>query len=307
MHNASGVLAAMGKSTQGVNHREGTSMGEERGKAGYVTTNDGVRLHYVDAGAGKPVVLIPGWSQTVAAFKHQFTGLHDSYRLIALNMRGHGDSDKPEFGYTIARLSKDLHEALVALDLHEVALLGHSMGCAVIWSYWELFGAERLAKLILVDCAPCLTANPAWSPAEREAAGAVLTAEALYATCSALAGPNGVETTKSLLSSTVTRAMSEADQAWLLEQNLQFPRRHAATLFAQLATQDWRAVIPRITLPTLIVGGRVSLVPWQSQRWIQAHIPGARLEIFEEHEGGNHHMFIEGAAKFNRLLREFLG
>jgi hypothetical protein len=61
--------------------------------------------------------------------------------------------------------------------------------------------------------------------------------------------------------STVTRAMSEAGQAWLLEQNLQFPRRHAATLLAQLATQDWRAVIPRITLPTLVVGGRVSLVP----------------------------------------------
>jgi pimeloyl-ACP methyl ester carboxylesterase len=101
--------------------------------------------------------------------------------------------------------------------------------------------------------------------------------------------------------------MSEADQAWLLEQNLQLPRRHAATLLLHLAMQDWRDVIPRITLPTLIVGGRVSLVPWQSQAWIQAHIPGARLEIFEEHEGGNHHMFIEGAAKFNRLLREFLG
>jgi pimeloyl-ACP methyl ester carboxylesterase len=175
-------------------------MVEERGKAGYVTINDDVRLHYVDVGAGKPVVLLPGWSQTVAGFKHQFTRLHDRYQLIALNMRGHGDSDKPEFGYTIARLSKDLYEVLEAFELHEVALLGRSMGCAVIWSYWELFGAERLAKLILVDCAPCLIANPAWSPAERETAGAVLTAEALYATCNALAGPHGVEATKGLLS-----------------------------------------------------------------------------------------------------------
>jgi pimeloyl-ACP methyl ester carboxylesterase len=282
-------------------------MDEERGKEGHVMTNDGVRLRYVEVGVGQPVVLIPGWSQTGAEFKHQFAGLHDCYRLIALDMRGHGDSDKPAFGYTIARLSKDLHEVLVGLDLHEVILLGHSMGCAVIWSYWELFGPERLAKLILVDCSPCLTANPAWSTAEREAAGAVLTAEALYATCNALAGPDGVETTKNLLSSTVTRAMSEAERTWLLEQNLQFPRHHAATLFAQLATQDWRHVIPRITLPTLIIAGRVSLVPWQSQAWIQSHIPGSRLEIFEEHEGGNHHMFIEGATKFNRLLREFLG
>ena len=101
--------------------------------------------------------------------------------------------------------------------------------------------------------------------------------------------------------------MSEADKTWMLAQHLQCPRQHAATLLYHLATQDGRDVIPRITLPTLLVGGRVSLVPWQSQVWIQEHLPGSRLEIFEEHDGGNHHMFIEGATKFNRLLTEFLG
>jgi hypothetical protein len=69
------------------------------------------------------------------------------------------------------------------------------MGCAIIWSYWELFGAERLAKLILVDCAPCLTADPVWSPVERETAGAGFTAGSLYALCNALAGPSGAEMT----------------------------------------------------------------------------------------------------------------
>ena len=122
-------------------------MAEETGKAGHITTNDGVWLHYVEAGAGRPVVMIPGWSQPATQFKYQLAGLHDRYRLIALDMRGHGESEKPAFGYKIARLAKDLHEVLGALDLHEVVLLGHSMGCAVIWSYWELFGAERLATL----------------------------------------------------------------------------------------------------------------------------------------------------------------
>jgi len=190
----------------------------------------------------------------VADFKEQFAELNDRYRLIALDMRGHGDSDTPAFGYKIARLSKDLYEVLGALNLHEVALLGHSMGCAVIWSYWELFGAERLAQLILVDCAPCLTANPAWSAAEREAAGAVLTVEALYELCNALAGPNGVETTTQLFSGTVTRTMSEADQAWLLAQHLRFPRHYAATLLAHLATQDWRDVIPGLLCPPSLWG-----------------------------------------------------
>jgi non-heme chloroperoxidase len=222
-------------------------------------------------------------------------------------MRGHGDSEKPGFGYKIARLAKDLHDVLVALDLPEVALLGHSMGCAVIWSYWELFGAERLARLMLVDCAPCLLAKPAWSQAEREAAGAVFTVEALYNTCKALAGPNGTETMKSLIRSKVTSAMLEAEKAWMIAQNLQFPRRHAATLLCHLVMQDWRDVIPRIPVPTLIIGGRVSPVPWQSQVWLHEQMAGSKLEIFEEHEGGNHHMFMEGAEKFNRLLIAFLG
>ncbi|WP_299432965.1 alpha/beta hydrolase [uncultured Meiothermus sp.] len=282
-------------------------MTENTGKSGHIATSDGVRLHYLEAGSGKTLVMIPGWSQTAAQFKHQIAGLQDRYRLIALDMRGHGESDKPAYGYRIARLAKDLHDVLVALDLREVALLGHSMGCSVIWSYWDLFGAERLARLILVDQMPFITANPAWSQAELEASGAVFTAEALYGMCNALAGPDGLETTRSFVGGMVSSAMSSEEKAWMIERNLRLPRIHAATLLYNHATQDWRDLIPRITLPTLIVGGRGSLVPWKSQVWIHEHIPGSRLEIFEEHEGGKHFMFVEGAEKFNRILAEFLG
>jgi pimeloyl-ACP methyl ester carboxylesterase len=59
---------------------------------GVVTTNDGVTLRYEEAGSGKPLVCIPGWSQTAAQFKHQLSGLSDGYRVIAVDMRGHGES-----------------------------------------------------------------------------------------------------------------------------------------------------------------------------------------------------------------------
>ena len=277
------------------------------GESKQVKTSDGVKLHYLEAGSGPPLVMIPGWSQTAEQFKYQLEGLHSRYRLIALDMRGHGESYKPDFGYKIARLSKDLHDVLVALDLREVTLLGHSMGCSVIWSYWDLFGAERLSKLIFVDQMPFITSNPAWSQEEQEAAGALFTPESLYETCNALVGPNGVETTKSFISGMVTSAMADEEKAWIIERNLRFPRIHAAALLYNHATQDWRDVIPRINLPTLIISGRVSIVPWKSQVWIHEQIAGSRLEIFEEHEGGNHFMFIEGAEKFNRILTEFLG
>ncbi len=274
---------------------------------GTVTTNDGVELHYDEAGSGSTIVLIPGWSQTAAQFQAQLDGLEDRYRLIAVDMRGHGRSAKPEHGYRIPRLAKDVHDVLTALDLQDVTLLGHSMGCSVIWSYLDLFGPERLAKLALVDQMPFITANPDWSEQERTESGAILDAATLYPTVNGFAGPNGLQATRDFIGGMFTSAFDRARLDWVIEQNLQLPRRHAATLLYNHATQDWRDTIRRITLPTLIVGGRKSLIPWRSQAWMQSVIPGSRLEIFEEEEGGNHFPFMENPLKFNAVLADFIG
>jgi non-heme chloroperoxidase len=65
-------------------------------------------------------------------------------------------------------------------------------------------------------------------------------------------------------------------------------------------------VIPRIKIPTLVVGGKASLVPWTSQVWVSKQIKGSRLEVFEESEGGAHFMFMEAHDKFNRIVGEFI-
>ena len=277
------------------------------GKSNYITTKDGVKLHYFEAGSGKTLVMIPGWSQTAEQFKYQIDGLSDRYHCIAIDMRGHGESEKVDFGYKISRLSKDLHDVLTALDLDKVVLLGHSMGCSVIWSYWDLFGAERLDKLILVDEPPLLTSNSAWSEEELAAAGAVFTPEEVIQTCNALAGPEGIETTKGFIGGMVTIAIPEEEKNWIIERNFTLPRQHAATLLYNHCAQDWRDVIPRINIPTLSVGGKVSLVPWKSQVWIHEQIAGSESEIFEEEEGGQHFMFIENAEKFNQIVAGFIG
>ena len=165
------------------------------GDVGHVTTSDGVGLYYLEAGSGKPILTIPGWSQTAEQFKHQITGLSDRYRVIAVDMRGHGEFEKPEFGYKISRLAKDVHDMIEALDLDEVNILGHSMGSSVIWNYYDLFGPERLSKLLLIDQMPMITSNPAWSEDERIASGAIFNPQSLYETINALAGPDGEETT----------------------------------------------------------------------------------------------------------------
>jgi non-heme chloroperoxidase len=284
-----------------------TASAQAPGAPGQVTTNDGANLRYLEAGSGKPILMIPGWSQTAEQFKYQLSGLSDRYRVIAVDMRGHGESDKPAFGYKISRLAKDVHGLIQALDLDEVNILGHSMGSSVIWNYYDLFGPERLSKLLLIDQMPMITSNPEWSEEERIDSGAIFDPQSLYETINALAGPDGVETTRGFIGNMVTKSIAEEEKAWIIERNLTMPRQHAATLLYNHSTQDWRDLIPRIELPTLVVGGRVSVVPWRSQEWIAGQIPGARLEIFEEEEGGNHFMFIEAPAKFNDIVAEFVG
>lgn len=74
--------------------------------------------------------------------------------MFAIDLRFHGESDKPSWGFHVARLAADLHDFLQATKLASPVLLGSSLGCAIIWSYIELYGDAHLGKLIFVDQAP---------------------------------------------------------------------------------------------------------------------------------------------------------
>jgi non-heme chloroperoxidase len=286
---------------------------------GKVTTSDGVTLRYLEAGSGAPLVMIPGWSQTAAQYKHQLEGLSTRYHVIALDMRGHGDSDKPSHGYRISRFAKDLHDVLAALDLTEVNLLSHSLGCAVVWCYLDMFGPRRIDKLIFVDQSPFLTENPSWSKFERDAAAYALTSEqrrdpiSLYEiknlidAVTSLAGPHGEAVTRAFVGGLFTERVSEEEKAWAIERMLMLPHAYAARLIYDHALQSWFDVVTRIDRPTLLIGGKASQIPWKSMQWMHEHIPGSRLEIFEEADGGKHFTFMENPETFNRLVADFIG
>jgi len=243
-------------------------------KEGSFATSDGVKMHYLEAGSGNPLVMIPGWSQSAMEFKYQLSGLSSKYHVYALDMRGHGESAKPNHGYRIQRLSADVHEFLVANNLSGVTLAGHSMGCSVIWGYWEQYGSDRLSKLILIDQMPMITSNPAWSPQELENAGSIFDPKSLYDNVNVLAGPDGVKTTEGFVRGMFTKQYPMDAVNWVIQENLKFPREYAARLLFDHATNDWRDVIPMINIPTLVVGGKASLVPWKSQVWIGKQIRG---------------------------------
>lgn len=277
-------------------------------------TSDGAQISYISAGEGKPIVMIHGGSQSTEQFKYQILAFAEHYQVIAIDLRGHGESEKVSFGYRIARLSKDLQELIGTLQLEQPHWLGHSMGCAIIWSYLDLFGSDEIVgkafplenRLVLVDQSPIGILRPHWNAQEIAESGAILTAEQLNETVAALENSETDDFTRNLVASMVTPAMPKSQFEWIVECNQRCPRSIAATLLYNHLHPDWRDLIVRIRHPTLIISGRKSIIPWQSQVWINQSIPNSELEIFEETEGGGHLMFIENPEKFNRRVLQFL-
>ena len=268
---------------------------------------DGARLNFLESGSGKPLLMLPGWSQTAAMYRHQFEGLSSRYRVMALDFRGHGESENVDFGYRISRLAMDLHEVIRQLGVDSLAVLGHSMGNAVLWSHWDLFGRDLFSEMIIAEQPPTLLNRPHWSQEEADRAGCITSADELLQNCQALFGDVSGDFSKDFLKGMFSSNISENDLEFITEQNLLMPREAAATLLQDTAMGDWRDLIPKIDIPTLIIAGRSSLVPLTSQKWIHENIAGSQMEIIEAEEGGSHFMFWEGFQRFNRAVASFLG
>jgi non-heme chloroperoxidase len=274
---------------------------------GTMTLTNGDHLSYIKEGSGPVVVLVPGWSQSAAQWQHQIDDLAQDHTVYAVDLRGHGESSDAPGGYRIARLGADLHEFLVDVGLDDITLMGHSMGCSVIWAYLEHYGPERISRLILVDQAPMVTGKPWLSDEDKVTYGCLFPdAAALEGFVSAVNATDTVEGHKEIIRGMFTSNIDEDTLAWIAEQNLQLPRAYAADLLWDHCLQDWRDVIRGIDLPTLVVGSEASIFSADSQRWIAEQNPNSTVEIFEADDGGSHFMFFENPDRFNRHVREFL-
>jgi pimeloyl-ACP methyl ester carboxylesterase len=97
---------------------------------GTTVLRDGVRLVHSEVGVGSTILFHQGFSLTQLIWEPLLEHLTTSYRCITFDPRGHGASTAPASGYTVERLAEDLTELARALDLHDVTLVGHSLGGA---------------------------------------------------------------------------------------------------------------------------------------------------------------------------------
>ncbi|HEY9662381.1 MAG TPA: alpha/beta hydrolase [Allocoleopsis sp.] len=118
---------------------------------GYVVTN-GVRLHYVTQGEGELMLMLHGFPEFWYSWRHQIPVFARNYKVVALDMRGYNNSEKPPGldAYRMQELVKDVVGVIQELGYGRCVLVGHDWGGAVAWSVAE-FHPERIDRLIVMN------------------------------------------------------------------------------------------------------------------------------------------------------------
>lgn len=115
----------------------------------YATVN-GIALHYVEGGNGAPLICLPGWPQTWYSYHPIALQLAKAYRVIIVDIRGMGSSDKPAAGYDKKTMASDVLELVKLLGLNKIHIMGHDIGGMVAMSFAFNY-PEFVEKLIVLD------------------------------------------------------------------------------------------------------------------------------------------------------------
>ncbi|MGH7933841.1 MAG: alpha/beta fold hydrolase [Candidatus Binataceae bacterium] len=113
---------------------------------------DGVRMHYVTAGHGDPVVLLHGWPQTWYEWRHIMPALAARYTVVAPDLCGLGDTSKPASGYDKRTIADDIYQLVRKLGFQRISLVGHDWGGPVAYAY-ACAHPDEVRKLVVLDVA----------------------------------------------------------------------------------------------------------------------------------------------------------
>lgn len=267
--------------------------------AQFITASDGVQIAFDTFGkTGPVVVLIHGWSGSRHYFGLNSNVLGRSCRVYALDLRFHGDSGRPKWGYHVARLAADLRDFLEALDLQLATVVGCSMGASVIWAHFELFGDSRISKAVFVDQVPLQNLAEDWTLGSKGCYDSV----SLTRTQMQLRY-NFPSVAKGNCDGCLSKDLGEDVLAVLSRETLKADPEALGKVMADHTALDWRPLLPRITVPCLNLIGELSGVfPEAGCRQVGHLIPNCHTMVFE---GCNHWLYLEEPDQFNKLLRNF--
>lgn len=255
----------------------------------------GISLHVAEQGEDRPLLLVHGFPLDHSMWRHQVESLSASYRVIAPDLRGFGQSHG--IGDHVCRMEQyadDLARLLDELNVHEpVALCGLSMGGYIAWQFWARHRA-KLDRLILCDTRSAADSADA-AKARLENAERVMR-EGTSVVAEAMLGKLFAEET--------VREQPEVVEA-TRQQMLRAPREGVAAALRGMAERpDFTPLLPRIDLPVLVLcGEKDAISPPDEMQAIARAIPSAE---YVEIARAGHLAPLEQPAAVNDALRAFL-
>lgn len=268
-------------------------------KTHWVTGGGGVKLHVVEEGnpQGRPILFIHGFSQCYLSWTMQMdSDLARDFRLVALDLRGHGQSDKPRDAYGDSRLwAEDINGVIDTLGLDGAVLSGWSYGGVIILDYIRYCGEDRIGGCQFVG---------AISKLGSEDAQAVIGPEFLNLVPGFLSAEveESVPALYRLLQICFANPPSLEELYPALGYNVMVPPHVRQGLLSRAVDND--DLLARIRKPVLLTHGAKDAVvlPAVVDRH-QAAIQHARVQILPE---SGHAPCLEEPQAFNRGLREFV-
>jgi pimeloyl-ACP methyl ester esterase len=256
-------------------------------------THSGVSLRYDRAGTGPAVLLIHGWTCNRTFWERQVQALRERHTVIAVDVRGHGDSSHPRTGYGLGALVGDLEHLVRTLGVPRIALVGWSMGGLIAQELARRLG-ERASHLALV----CSSAG-GLSDKKNPRAQIERTAEmraAIDADFRAVVRGFAPDLFKDGAGSPLL--------AWAIGQMQKTPPHVAAACFDTLVASDLRTSLKQLKLPTAVLHGRHDRVFALAEgEHLAKQIPAAELVVFEQ---SGHAPHLEEPQAFDAALEKLL-
>jgi non-heme chloroperoxidase len=261
-----------------------------------------IEIYYEDHGTGQPVVLIHGYPLNGHSWeKQERVLLAAGYRVITYDRRGFGQSSQPTIGYDYDTFTADLNTLIQHLDLREMVLCGFSMGTGEVTRYLGTYGSARVAKAVLMGAIPPFLLKTADNPdgVDQPVFDGIMAAVA-----------DRPAYMKDFLDNfynvDVLRPARISDQAWQNSFNVAVTASaHAAYACVDTWLTDFRADLPKIDVPVLLVHGDADrILPYPATA---ARLPGLIKDLtFVTVEGGPHNVAWTHPEFVNPALLDFL-
>lgn len=254
---------------------------------------NGVQIAYEERGKGTPLVLLHGFPLHRAMWEPQIAALSGSSRVIAPDLRGHGESEAPPWIYSMDIYADDVRALLDHLAIDKAVICGFSMGGYIALHFYRKYG-NRVSGLLLADTRPQPDTpegktgrfNTA-KKAEKEGAGAI--ADMMIPKLLSAEGQKRselVQKVRKIIESTPVRGI-------------------CGDLAAMAERSDSVPLLSEISVPTLIVvGEQDGLTPPADSKLMAEKIRGAKMEMIPE---AGHMSNLEQPERFNKAVEGFLG